>query len=59
MPEAKVQMERAIWAYPKDYINAKSELDELVRKDPARFSPLLEFATQKIEEHRRAAISAK
>jgi len=57
--EAKVRLEQAIWAYPADYPTAMSELDELVRKDPARFSPLLEFATQKIEEYRSAAVPAK
>jgi O-antigen ligase len=57
--EAKDMLEKAIWAYPADYPAASTELAELVRKDPARFSPLLEFATQKIEEYRRAAVSAK
>jgi O-antigen ligase len=57
--KAKIQMEQAIWAYPKDYPTAVLELEEMARKDPARFSPLLEFATQKIEEYRRAAIPAK
>jgi hypothetical protein len=57
--EAKAQMERAIWGYAGDYPVARNELDELARKDPARFSPLLEFATQKYEEYRRAAVSAK
>jgi hypothetical protein len=57
--KAKKQMEQAIWAYPRDYPAAGRELAEMARKDPARFSPLLEFATQKIEEYRSAAISAK
>lgn len=57
--KAKTQMEQAIWAYPMDYPTAGRELTDLARKDPARFSPLLEFATQKIEEYRSAAISAK
>lgn len=57
--KAKTQMEQAIWAYPMDYPTAGKELTEMARKDPARFSPLLEFATQKIEEYRSAAISAK
>jgi O-antigen ligase len=57
--EAKALLERAIWGYSGDYQSARSELEELVRKDPARFAPLLEFATQKYEEYRRAAISAK
>lgn len=59
MTEAKAQLDRAIWAYPKEYPNARAELDEMARKDPARFSPLLEFATQKYEEYQRAAVPAK
>ncbi|HLP98894.1 MAG TPA: Wzy polymerase domain-containing protein [Sideroxyarcus sp.] len=57
--EAKKQLERAIWSYPGDYAMARLELDGLARKDPAHFSPLLEFATQKYEEYRRAAVPAK
>ena len=57
--EAKIQMERAIWAYPADYPTARMEMEDLARKDPARFAPLLEFATQKYEEYRRAAIPAR
>jgi hypothetical protein len=57
--EAKDMLEKAIWSYPADFATASTELTELVRKDPARFAPLLEFATQKIEEYRRAAVPAK
>jgi O-antigen ligase len=57
--EARAQLERAIWAYPDHFALARAELDELVRKDPARLSALLEFATQKYEEYRRAAVPAK
>jgi O-antigen ligase len=57
--EAKMQLERAIWAYPFDYPTVRMEMEGLARKDPARFAPLLEFATQKYEEYRRAAIPAK
>jgi hypothetical protein len=57
--EAKIQLERAIWAYSGDYSTARAELGELARKDPARFTPLLEFATQKYEEYQRAAIPAR
>jgi hypothetical protein len=57
--EARAQLERAIWGYAGDYAVARNELEELARKDPARFSPLLEFATQKYEEYRRAAVPAK
>jgi O-antigen ligase len=59
MEEAKVQLEDAIWSYPGEFVTARTELEEMVRKDPARFSPLLEFATQKFEEYRRAAVPAK
>jgi hypothetical protein len=59
LDEAKAQLELAIWAYPSDYATARTELVDLVSKDPARFSPLLEFATQKYEEYRSAAIPAK
>ena len=57
--EAKMQLERAIWAYSTDYPTVHAELERLARNDPAHFSALLEFATQKYEEYRRAAISAK
>jgi len=57
--EARAELELAIWSYPADYARARSELEDLARKDPARFSPLLEFATQKYEEYRRAAVPAK
>ncbi len=56
--EAKHQLETAIWGYPADYPTARRELEDLALKDPARFGPLLEFATQKYEEYRRAAIPA-
>ena len=58
MDKAKTQMAQAIWSYPSDYVNARTELNAMVQSDPARFSPLLEFATQKYEEYRSAAISA-
>jgi len=57
--EARLQMERAIWSYPDSFGQARAELEELALKDPARFSALLEFATQKYEEYRRAAVPAK
>jgi O-antigen ligase len=57
--EARAQLERAIWAYSGDYATAHTELEDLASKDPARFTPLLEFATQKYEEYRRAAIPAR
>ena len=53
---AKTQIEQAIWAYPKNYPKALLELEDLARQDPARFSALLEFATNKIKEYRHAAI---
>ena len=57
--EARAQLERAIWSYPMEYPTARTELEGLARNDPAHFSALLEFATQKYEEYRRAAIPAK
>ncbi len=58
--EARVQLERAIWAYPAaDYAIARAELEALARKDPARFSALLESAVQIHEEYRSAAVPAK
>lgn len=57
--EARDMLEKAIWAYPADFSTASTELDELVRKDPVRFAPLLEFATQKNEEYHRATVPAK
>jgi len=57
--EAKDMLGKAVWSYPAEFATASNELKELVRKDPARFAPLLEFATQKIEEYRRAAVPAK
>ena len=57
--EAKDQLEKAIWSYPGEYINAHNELGTLVSNDPVRFAPLLEFATKKFEEYRSATVSAK
>ncbi len=57
--EAQDFLGKAIWAYPSEYKNALNELNDLMSKDPARFAPLLEFATQKNEEYRRAAVPAK
>jgi len=57
--EAKDMIEKAIWAYPTDFANARKELGEMVRNEPARFTPLLEFATQKYEEYQRAAVPRK
>lgn len=50
---AKLQLERAIWVYPGDFARAQDELADLVRKDPARFAALLEFAVQKNKELQR------
>jgi Virulence factor membrane-bound polymerase, C-terminal len=57
--EARTLLENVIWAYPSDYAWARTEMEGLASKDPARFSALLEFATQKYEEYRSAAIPAK
>jgi len=46
--EARVQMERAIWAYPGDFPAQSKELSTLAQKDTERFSALLEFAIKKM-----------
>lgn len=51
--QAKLQLHRAIWAYPQDFPRARAELSELARNDPGHFAALLEFATQKFEEYQR------
>ena len=57
--EARVQIERAIWAYPEDFPENLEKLRALADKDinPARFPALLEFALQKYEERQRAAFT--
>jgi len=57
--EAKDLLEKAIWAYPTGFSSVRAELEELARKEPVRFGPLLEFATQKYEEYQRAAVPRK
>ncbi|MBU1776018.1 MAG: O-antigen ligase C-terminal domain-containing protein [Gammaproteobacteria bacterium] len=57
--EARAQLEDAIWAYPAGYATFRAGLEEMARKDPARFSALLEFATRKNEEYRSAAVFGK
>jgi O-antigen ligase len=57
--EARTQLEDAIWAYPSGYATFRRGLEEMERKDPARFSALLEFASQKYEEYRSAAVPGK
>ena len=52
--EAKVQLQRALWSYPAEFRAAQAELNQFALKDPAHFSALLEFATQKNEEYQRA-----
>ena len=56
--EARVQMERAIWAYPGDFPAQSKELSTLAQKDTERFSALLEFAIKKNEEY-LSAVSTK
>ncbi len=52
LEEAKQVMRQALWSYPHDFIAARAQLERLAEKDPARFSPLLEFALQKEGEPR-------
>ena len=51
--EAKQLLEQAIWSYPSS-VAGHELLDQLAENDPAHFSALLEFATQKEQERRRA-----
>ena len=51
--EAKQLFEQAIWSYPA-HVNEYNQLVQLAEKDPAHFSALLEFATQKKQERERA-----
>lgn len=56
LPEAKIQLKQALWSYPSGFSAAHSELTQFALKDPAHFSGLLEFATQKQEEYRHAVL---
>lgn len=56
---AQTQMKNAIWSYPGDFPFLLHELQTLASSDPARFAPLLEFATQNFEEYQRVAVSRK
>ena len=51
--QAKQLFEQAMWSYPT-HVNEFNQLAGLAEKDPAHFSALLEFATQKEQERRRA-----
>lgn len=53
--EARMQMERAIWAHPEGFLVVLEQLRELARIDAAHFANLLEFALQKYEERQREA----
>ena len=53
LARAKHLLEQAIWSYPDNH-DAHLLLLSLAEKDPAHFSPLLEFANQKEQEHARA-----
>jgi len=57
--EAKAMLADAIWSYPFEFPAVKTEFDQLVKLDAARFTPLLEFATQKYEEYQRVAVPGK
>jgi len=56
--EARLQLERAIWAYPGDFAAQQKELSALAQKNPEQFAALLEFAIKKNEEYLNA-VSAK
>ncbi len=53
LDEAKKQLEMAIWSYPGN-ADAQQQLLRLVAIDPVHFAALLEFASQKEQEHARA-----
>ena len=53
LAQAEQLWEQAVWSYPWDG-EAHQFLADLAEKDPAHFSALLEFATQKEKEHARA-----
>lgn len=53
LPEAKILLQNALWAYPSDFQATQIWLNQWALKDPARFSALSEFATQKYEEYQR------
>ena len=56
LPDAKLQLQRALWSYPGEFRKAEQELRRLALKDPVHFSALLEFALQKKEEYQRAVL---
>jgi hypothetical protein len=49
--EAKLQLERAIWAYPGACPEFIEKLGGSAQRDPARFSALVEFAQNKYAEY--------
>ncbi len=51
LPESKVEMERAIWAFPADFPEQQQMLATLASRDPEHFRALLEFAVLKHEEY--------
>ncbi len=53
LEQAKQILEQAIWSYPGNG-EAHQQLVGLAGKDPEHFSALLEFASQKEQEHARA-----
>ena len=54
LEQAKAILKQAIWSYAKDYGQPRHDLLELAVKDPAHFSPLLEFALYQEQEYRSA-----
>jgi O-antigen ligase len=54
---ARLQMERAIWAYPGDFPAQQTKLEELARNDAEHYASLLKFAVQKYKEYSSAAVS--
>ena len=53
--EARIQLERAIWAYPKNFPLIRQQLEGLVQLDenPEKYTDLLDFAEQTFQERQR------
>ena len=52
--EARMQLERAIWAYPNAFSAAIEDLRDLALEDPGHFADLLNFTQEKYMEHQPA-----
>jgi hypothetical protein len=55
LPEAKIQVQRTLWAYPGTFQAALDEMKRTAFSDPTHFTALSEFASQQYDEYQRAA----